>query len=66
MVQKVYFDCTWTGPKIEVDQNGRKTSTDSDIKGMFFDPSITFELDHSRADKHQSALAGSTLTFSMT
>lgn len=44
MVQKVYFDCTWTGPLIEVDKNGRKTNTDSDIKGMFLDPSMTFEL----------------------
>ncbi|KAH0252590.1 hypothetical protein KCU91_g18841, partial [Aureobasidium melanogenum] len=25
MVQKVYFDCTWTGPQVNVDSNGKPT-----------------------------------------
>ncbi|KAH0370125.1 peptidyl-prolyl cis-trans isomerase H, partial [Aureobasidium melanogenum] len=32
MVQKVYFDCTWTGPQVNVDSNGKPTNTDREIK----------------------------------
>jgi peptidylprolyl isomerase len=29
MTIKAYFDCAWKGPKVEVDQNGKVTSTGS-------------------------------------
>lgn len=32
MVQKVYFDCTWTGPQVNVDGNGKPTNTDREVK----------------------------------
>ncbi|KAL1305692.1 hypothetical protein AAFC00_007283 [Neodothiora populina] len=32
MTIKCYFDCTWTGPQINVDASGRKTSSDDAIK----------------------------------
>ncbi|GAB7356410.1 hypothetical protein MBLNU459_g7184t1 [Dothideomycetes sp. NU459] len=32
MVVKVFFDCTWTGPHIEVDANGKTVNKDNDVK----------------------------------
>jgi hypothetical protein len=32
MVQKVYFDCTWTGPQVNVDASGKPTNTDREVK----------------------------------
>lgn len=34
MVIKAYFDCTWTGPKLETDANGKVTSQDTENKRM--------------------------------
>jgi len=38
MVIKTYFDCTWTGPEVQVDSNGKVTST-GDVKGKQSIPS---------------------------
>ena len=32
MVKKAYFDCTWTGPEVQVDQEGNVTKTGA-VKG---------------------------------
>ena len=32
MVKKAYFDCTWTGPEVQVDQQGNTTKT-GPVKG---------------------------------
>ncbi|KAF2236474.1 cyclophilin 1 short isoform [Viridothelium virens] len=34
MVKKVFFDCTWTGPDVEVDGKGNVTSTGSTAKAQ--------------------------------
>lgn len=34
MVIKCYFDCSWTGPKAEVDGNGKVTNLDQNAAGM--------------------------------
>ena len=35
MTIKVYFDCTWTGPQVNVDANGKKVNTDDSVKGQY-------------------------------
>ncbi|KAJ9621936.1 phosphatidylinositol transfer protein csr1 [Taxawa tesnikishii (nom. ined.)] len=42
MVVKAYFDCTWTGPQVNVDANGRKTQGDDTVKER--SGRITFKL----------------------
>lgn len=58
MVVKVFFDCTWTGPQVDVDANGRETnktsSENKEIKGMFLsDPSLgpTYQI-HAVTNQH--------------
>lgn len=34
MVVKVYFDCAWKGPKVEVDSQGEVTKTEKGDVGM--------------------------------
>lgn len=41
MVIKAYFDCTWTGPKLEADANGKVTSQDAENKRMLSSNALT-------------------------
>jgi len=36
MTIKAYFDCEWTGPKIEVDSKGNVTSADKSAVGACY------------------------------